>query len=70
MFFQANEKLEKLGKNSGPVRIFVSGKKKNRYIVFRYLEDHMVDKRNDVSEHHCSLRPDLLSYRFKTGIYC
>jgi len=40
---------------------------KNRKVVFRYLEDPMVNKTNNVAEHHFSMRSELLKKRFKTG---
>ena len=40
--------------------------RKNRRQVFRYLEDENVQKTNNVSEHHFSMRSELLKKRFKT----
>ena len=40
--------------------------RKNRRQVFRYLEDKNVQKMNKVSEHHFSMRSELLKKRFKT----
>lgn len=45
---------------------FLKTHRKNRREVFQYLEDDMVQKTNNISEHHFSMRPELLKKRFKT----
>lgn len=44
---------------------FLKDLRKNRGI-FRYLDDPIVDKTNNVAEHHFSIRSELLRKRFKT----
>lgn len=45
---------------------FLKTLRKNRREVFQYLEDDMLQKTNNVSEHHFSKRSELLRKRFKT----
>ncbi len=45
---------------------FLGFLRSNRRQVFRYLEDDKVQKTNNVSEHHFSMRSELLKRRFKT----
>ena len=39
--------------------------RKNRAVIFRYLEDPLVNKTNNVAEHHFSLRSDILKRMFR-----
>jgi len=48
------------------IKRFLKFLKKNRFTVFRYLDDPMVNKTNNVAEHHFSVRSDLFKRRFKT----
>ena len=45
---------------------FLRFMRKNRTVIFRYLEDPKVNKTNNVAEHHFSMRSELLKRRFKT----
>jgi hypothetical protein len=48
------------------IKRFMKFLKKNRFTVFRYLDDLMVNKTNNVAEHHFSVRSELFKKRFKT----
>lgn len=48
------------------IKRFMKFLKKNRFTVFRYLDDPMVNKTNNVAEHHFSVRSELFKKRFKT----
>ena len=45
---------------------FLAYLKKNHSRVFRYLDDPMINRINNVDEHHFYVRSELLKNRFKT----
>ena len=47
------------------IRRFLKFLRKNRSSIFHYLGDPMVNKTNNVSEHHFSVRSELLKNRLK-----
>lgn len=48
------------------IRGFLRFLKKNHSLVFRYLDDPMINRINNVDEHHFYVRSELLKNRFKT----
>ncbi len=48
------------------IRRFLRFVRRNKTEIFRYLDDPIVNKTNNVAEHHFSVRSELLKRRFKT----
>ena len=64
--FRILEIVRDLYSDHGIIMGFLTFLKRESSHVFRYLDDPLVDKTNNVPEHHFSVRSELLKNRFKT----